>query len=536
MQPVPEFIRKRQAAAAGDELPQEVVCRANAAKSFLEDHYRHVHDLKRERARRKDELERRLRRDKSLSSEEREALRADLAAREHMFTRLRRSKLSITDFELLKLIGRGAFGEVWLARFLPTGEILALKALSKKDMVARGQTHHVRAERDLMAVADCPWLVQLRFSFQDARFLYLAMEYLPGGDLMTLLIRLDILPEPMVRTIVASCVKALDTVHSQGFIHRDVKPDNCLFTSSGHLKLSDFGLASNGSWSDRPLSQSNTHTTAAAAAAAVSPRLSPPAAPTRRHGRARRVLAFSTVGTPDYIAPEVLLARDGGGYGPEADFWSLGCIMFECLCGYPPFCAESTSATCGRILDWRRTLRFPSGPIISTAARDLITRLICDRDHRYQRAADICRHPFFATVDWTRLEAAPPAFEPELTDALDTRHFDKFEVDTGPDSLVAHRDSVLAALPRPAPPSPAATDDLCDVSTSSSPVASAGLRNSPAVKPKLTEQNAETDLPFVGFTFKRFGGVINPDGTPAPTGQRARGSVLSMFEAPTQDA
>ena len=166
----------------------------------------------------------------------------DYERRERDYTRLQRQRLNVADFEPLKLIGKGAFGEVRICRDTTTGNVVAVKKLRKSEMVRRGQVDHVRAERNVLAEIRHQAVVKLFYSFQDENYLYLVMEYMPGGDLMTLLIRLEILPEAMSRFYLAQTVIALEAVHSAGYIHRDIKPDNLLLDAGGHMKLSDFGL------------------------------------------------------------------------------------------------------------------------------------------------------------------------------------------------------------------------------------------------------------------------------------------------------
>jgi serine/threonine kinase 38 len=117
-----------------------------------------------------------------------------------------------------------------------------MKILRKKDMLLKEQVAHVRAERDILAEADHQWIVKMYYSFQDSRNLYLVMEFLPGGDMMTLLMKLEIFPEDMTQFYVSETALAIDYIHNLGFIHRDIKPDNLLLDSKGHIKLSDFGL------------------------------------------------------------------------------------------------------------------------------------------------------------------------------------------------------------------------------------------------------------------------------------------------------
>lgn len=154
----------------------------------------------------------------------------------------RRTHVSAKDFEPLKIIGRGAFGEVRVCKDKLTGEVVAVKKMKKQEMLSKNQIAHVRAERDILAMSDLPWIVQLKYSFQDDRFLYLVMEYLPGGDLMTLLMKKDILSEDDSKFYIAELIIAVDAIHKMNFIHRDLKPDNILIDNEGHLKLSDFGL------------------------------------------------------------------------------------------------------------------------------------------------------------------------------------------------------------------------------------------------------------------------------------------------------
>lgn len=146
------------------------------------------------------------------------------------------------DFEPLKIIGRGAFGEVRVCRDRKTHEIVAIKKMKKTEMIYKNQVAHVRAERDILAVANNPWIVELKCSFQDERFLYLVMEFLQGGDLMTLLMEKDILGEEESRFFIAETILAVHSVHQLNYIHRDLKPDNLLIGRDGHIKLSDFGL------------------------------------------------------------------------------------------------------------------------------------------------------------------------------------------------------------------------------------------------------------------------------------------------------
>jgi serine/threonine kinase 38 len=151
----------------------------------------------------------------------------------------------VFDFEPVAIIGKGAFGEVRLVRHKQTGELLAMKKMNKSEMVYKNQVQHVRAEKDILSQAKNPWIVDLKVSFQDEKFLYLAMEYLPGGDLMTLLIRKDILSEDESRFYIAESILAIESVHSLNYIHRDLKPDNILLDVRGHVKLTDFGLCKN---------------------------------------------------------------------------------------------------------------------------------------------------------------------------------------------------------------------------------------------------------------------------------------------------
>lgn len=325
-------------------------------------------------------------------------------------------------------------GEVRLVRQKATGKIFAMKKLKKSEMVRRGQVDHVKAERNLLAEVNSRTVVTLYYSFQDDQFLYLVMEYLPGGDVMTLLIRRDTLTEEETRFYLAQTVQALETIHAHNFIHRDIKPDNLLLDKDGHMKLSDFGLCKpvDPAYQQAVLPDilENEATSSADAArglpAADDPKRAEELANWHKN---RRRLAFSTVGTPDYIAPEVLLKK---GYGLECDWWSVGAIMFEMLMGYPPFYSDEPMTTCRKIVHWRHHLRIPEDAPISVEARDLIERLLCDGDQRLGTSGgvnEIKSHKFFKGLNWDKLYTMTPPYRPVVSHDLDTQNFEDFEED-----------------------------------------------------------------------------------------------------------
>merc|ERR550532_640805 len=170
-----------------------------------------------------------------------------------------KKKVTIEDFKTIKIIGRGAFGEVRVVRKRDDREVFALKTMRKKDMIDKNQVAHIRAERNLLSAAESPWLVKLLYSFQDDIYLYLVMEYCAGGDLMTILMREDILTEDQTRFYISELAEAIHSVHCLKFVHRDLKPDNVLVSNEGHIKLSDFGLAKSFSSDNNFISQYQKH-------------------------------------------------------------------------------------------------------------------------------------------------------------------------------------------------------------------------------------------------------------------------------------
>uniref|UniRef100_A0A5B6ZZ48 non-specific serine/threonine protein kinase n=1 Tax=Davidia involucrata TaxID=16924 RepID=A0A5B6ZZ48_DAVIN len=304
-----------------------------------------------------------------------------------------------------------------------------MKKLKKSEMLRRGQVEHVKAERNLLAEVESNCIVKLYCSFQDEEFLYLIMEYLPGGDMMTLLMRKDTLTEDEARFYVAETVLAIESIHKHNYIHRDIKPDNLLLDKYGHLRLSDFGLC-------KPLDCSTLQEKDFSMGDSFngsSQGDERPAAPKRTQQeqlqhwqKNRRMLAYSTVGTPDYIAPEVLLKK---GYAMECDWWSLGAIMFEMLVGYPPFYSDDPMSTCRKIVNWRTHLKFPEEAKLSPEAKDLISKLLCNVNQRLgsKGADEIKVHPWFKGIDWDRIYQMEAAFIPEVNDELDTQNFEKFE-------------------------------------------------------------------------------------------------------------
>jgi serine/threonine kinase 38 len=338
-------------------------------------------------------------------------------------SKARDKKMRVDEFELIKEIGRGAFGSVRLCykKDDPKKRILAMKIMFKARMIEGMHVKHVRAERDMMvearkqelAGAIQNWFVDLYYTFQDDNCLYFVMEFCPGGDMMTWLIRLEIFDLPVAVFYTAELVQAVHTMHQMGYAHRDLKPDNILLTRHGHLKLTDFGLCK-----QAPKDQGE------ALVEAPRPVSTDPVADAAAGGARRghsRLLFATIVGSPGYTAPEILQGR---GYGMECDWWGVGVILYEMLVGYPPFSGDSTAHTAHKIMRWREFLEFPTGvDAINPVAKDLITKLICGPQERLGYEG-IIAHPLFANIDFKNLLARTPPLRMNVQGEADTRNFD----------------------------------------------------------------------------------------------------------------
>ncbi|XP_051037579.1 rho-associated protein kinase 2 [Phodopus roborovskii] len=317
---------------------------------------------------------------------------------EKIVKKIRGLQMKAEDYDVVKVIGRGAFGEVQLVRHKASQKVYAMKLLSKFEMIKRSDSAFFWEERDIMAFANSPWVVQLFCAFQDDRYLYMVMEYMPGGDLVNLMSNYDV-PEKWAKFYTAEVVLALDAIHSMGLIHRDVKPDNMLLDKHGHLKLADFGTC-------------------------------------MKMDETGMVHCDTAVGTPDYISPEVLKSQGGDGYyGRECDWWSVGVFLFEMLVGDTPFYADSLVGTYSKIMDHKNSLCFPEDTEISKHAKNLICAFLTDREVRLGRngVEEIKQHPFFKNDQWNweniRETAAPVV--PELSSDIDSSNFDDIEDDKG---------------------------------------------------------------------------------------------------------
>ncbi|KAH9313805.1 hypothetical protein KI387_022432, partial [Taxus chinensis] len=253
-----------------------------------------------------------------------------------------KERTSIHDFEIIKPISKGAFGKVFLARKRATGDLFAIKVLRKVDMIRKNAVENILAERNILITVRNPFVVRFFYSFTCRDNLYLVMEYLNGGDLYSLLRNVGCLEEDVARIYIAELVLALEYLHSLGIVHRDLKPDNILIAHDGHIKLTDFGLSK--------LGLINSTDDLAGTGASGSMILEDHSCDTSSedvHYRERRKNR-SAVGTPDYLAPEILLGTE---HGYTADWWSTGIVLFELLTGIPPFTAEHPQIIFDNILN-----------------------------------------------------------------------------------------------------------------------------------------------------------------------------------------
>ncbi|KAG8000887.1 Serine/threonine-protein kinase LATS2, partial [Nibea albiflora] len=388
-----------------------------------------------------------------LSEAEQEQMRKMLNQKESNYNRLRRAKMDKSMFVKIKTLGIGAFGEVCLTRKVDTGALYAMKTLRKKDVLNRNQVAHVKAERDILAEADNEWVVRLYYSFQDRDSLYFVMDYIPGGDMMSLLIRMGVFPEPLARFYVAELTLAIESVHKMGFIHRDIKPDNILIDLDGHIKLTDFGLCTGFRWThNSKYYQKGSHVRQDSMEPSdfwddvSNCRCGDRLMTLEQHANRQhqRCLAHSLVGTPNYIAPEVLLRK---GYTQLCDWWSVGVILFEMLVGQPPFLASTPTETQIKVINWESTLQVPAQVKLSPEAVDIIGRLCCSAEDRLgaNGAGEIKAHPFFTQTDFSsNLRQQPAPYRPKIAHPMDTSNFDPVEEEGGPGAWSDSGDSTRA--------------------------------------------------------------------------------------------
>ncbi|KAF9074719.1 Pkinase-domain-containing protein [Rhodocollybia butyracea] len=321
------------------------------------------------------------------------------------FKPTRNETLTIEAFDLLKVIGKGSFGKVMQVRKKDTQRIYALKTIRKAHIAQRpGEITHILAERTVLALVNSPFIVPLKFSFQNPDKLYLVMSFVNGGELFYHLQREGKFDQDRSRFYAAELLVALEHLHGFNVVYRDLKPENILLDYTGHIALCDFGLCK--------LNMSETEKT------------------------------NTFCGTPEYIAPELLESQ---GYTKTVDWWTLGVLLYEMMTGLPPFYDENVNTMYQRILT--DPLNFP--PDMPSEARSVMTGLL-QRDPARRLGAnggeEIKKHPFFAKyIDWERLirKGYPPPFKPSVESVLDVANFDPdFTNEEAQDSVVT--DSALS--------------------------------------------------------------------------------------------
>jgi len=309
-------------------------------------------------------------------------------------------KLSYADFEPLKLLGRGSFGEVLLVRLKANKKLYAMKILDKNMLKQRKQEIHTKTERDLMVKINCPFIVNIKSAFQDATKLYIVSEFLQGGDLFFHLHdkRYTVFPEAKAKFYIMELVVALDFLHKNNMVYRDLKPENILLDSQGHIKLTDFGLSKIFEKEDDK--------------------------------------AFTVCGTPQYLAPEILLRK---GYDKSVDWWSLGCVLYEMLYSRLPFKFKKGQ----KISLSMYKEKIPFDKKISEEAQDLIQNLlIFEPNLRLGSGADggekIKSHKFFKDINWQDVwdRKLEPPFVPKLKNEQDLKYFDSSFTDESIGSLL----------------------------------------------------------------------------------------------------
>ncbi|XP_044764723.1 microtubule-associated serine/threonine-protein kinase 3 isoform X2 [Coccinella septempunctata] len=305
------------------------------------------------------------------------------------------------DFEVVKLISNGAYGAVYLVKHKQTKQRFALKKINKNNLMLRNQVEQVFAERDILSFADNPFVVSMYCSFETRKHLCLVMEYVEGGDCASLLKNIGPLPSDMAKFYFAETVLAVEYLHSYGIVHRDLKPDNLLITALGHIKLTDFGLSKMGLMSlATNLYEGYVDT------------------------ESRQFSDKQVFGTPEYIAPEVILRQ---GYGKPVDWWSMGIILYEFLVGCVPFFGDTPeelfSHTVHDDIEWPDKDDWP----VQEDAKDLITALLqhSPRDRLGTGGAhEVKEHIYFADLDWNSLLRQKAEFIPQLEHDEDTSYFD----------------------------------------------------------------------------------------------------------------
>eukprot|EP01133_Synstelium_polycarpum_P010764 gene10764-12536_t len=443
--------------------------------------------------------------------------------KESAYLRMKRSRIGPSDFQKLTVIGKGGFGKVYLAKKKDPSEIVTLKVIRKTWYHRANQMTSVSKEKEVMMIPHMhkdhsQWITRLLYSFQDAKFMYLAMEYHCGGDFRALLKNLVCLADDIAPFYMAEMILAIESLHKLGYIHRDLKPSNFVVDKNGHLKLIDFGLSKEGfisrnsQWKVILNNNENSNgSTSLKETAEVKrhkhrnnkvniPELlmqipefnNYPGGKKDKRPNKDKKISFSKVGSPEYMAPEMLSGR---GYDLTYDYWSLGVVFFEMLLGDTPFGGDTPEEVFQNILDWKKVIDWEAlRDNLSDNAIDLLKNLLCEPEKR-ATTEELKAHPYFAGLDWENVKNMVPPFVPQVQNELDTSYFEgAVDLDDQDDEEDAFDEAMEAANE---------AMEGCD----------------PTEPP--TDDDSFRSMPFGGFTFQRFPSIVE--------GARMKGLVKSFY-------
>ena len=307
-------------------------------------------------------------------------------------SRKKKMRIKVKDYEKLKTVGLGSYGRVRLCKNKKTGNIFVMKILKKNDIIKQKQVDHVYSEFNILTMLKHPFIVQLfGYNFEDPKYIYFIMEYIQGGELFTLLRTKGTFPVPQTKFYIAHIITIFEYLHSKNIVYRDLKPENILINKNGYLKLTDFGFA-------KQLENEKTYT---------------------------------LCGTPEYLAPEIILNK---GHGKAVDWWTLGILLYEMLVGIDPFSDDDPMKTYQKILKGK--INFPK--TINKDAKSLIKHLLTqDTSKRFgclkSGVKDILNHRFFEGFDWKNFVylSMPAPYLPNIKSDDDTSNFEKYPESDG---------------------------------------------------------------------------------------------------------